>query len=146
MAFRQHLVAGVEIALLEALKENTDYEGLLGTDLTPGAPRFCPFSTHPSPSPTKSSGLPFRGIDGAHRPLMVQAPTWAPVCIQSCHVSEGTGPDLSGLSLLPAPRLQGKAQERMLVSDLQASLRKEAWLAVRLPSELSTAACQALGA
>lgn len=62
MAFRQHLVAGVEIALLEALKENTDYEGLLGTDLTPGAPRFCPFSTHPSPSPTKSSGLPFRGI------------------------------------------------------------------------------------
>lgn len=42
--FRQNLVTGGALmgsAYLEAIKENTDFEGLLVTDLTSGATKLC---------------------------------------------------------------------------------------------------------
>ena len=37
----------MESAFLEAIKENTDFEGLLVTELSPGATKFCPASPVP---------------------------------------------------------------------------------------------------
>lgn len=100
------------VAFLEAIKETTDFEGLIVTDLTLGPPKSAP------PIPSSKLKLPLRGVDGTSGPLagssFLQIATPWPflvgpglnsfLSVWASHAAEGPGLDLSGLCLLPALR------------------------------------------
>lgn len=132
---------GDRVCLLGTVKETTDFEGLLVTDLTPGTTKFCPSSTVPSSA--LQQRLPFRGINSAPGRLAVRSfdpciptPLAEPLMPQRDQVWISVG----SASSLPSSG-EGSGVRGGQGAGSPTFFREEGWCLGRLFSEHSTTVC-----